>query len=170
MLKTTSFTEERTLQNLRGFPLNLSFLCHSVSSTQDTPSQNCSSPSCRLVAVGEEPLSEIESAILCFQNRQITSLQANIFVCLVCSYIMSFLYYLSIIKRLLQTKDSGLCPLGNGNEEHDQKRRPEGKSKLQEKINSISFWSRINQITLCHQHYCCLWRRVLLNPSLLLKN
>lgn len=51
MLKTTSFTEERRLQNLRGFPIDLSLLCHSVPSTQDTPTQKCFSSSCRLVTV-----------------------------------------------------------------------------------------------------------------------
>lgn len=37
------------------------------------------------------------------------------------------------------------------------------------KINRVSFWSRINQITECHQHHCCLWRNPLKPLSILLK-
>lgn len=95
------------------------------------PTQKSLSSSCRLIIVGEQPLSETEIGILCSQNWKITSLWiflclwTDIFLCLVCSYFMSFLHYLSSVKRFLQIKESGFCPLGNRNEEHGQKRRLE---------------------------------------------
>lgn len=104
----------------------------------ETPTQKSFSSSSGLITVGEQPLSETETGILCSQNRKITSLWiflclwTDIFLCLICSYFMSFSHYFSSVKRLLQIKESGFCPLGNRNEEHGQKRRPEKESALSE--------------------------------------